>query len=51
MPTDLRRRFRVVWVPGSDELCGFCYCGESTFSEDPIQLWTWLLEHPEGHPR
>jgi hypothetical protein len=44
-----RERYRVVWLPGTDILHGFCYCGASTFAEDPVLLWTWLLAHPEGH--
>ena len=47
--TGWRGRFRVVWIPGTDDLCGFCYCGASTTAEDPTLLWTWLLAHPDGH--
>lgn len=41
--------FRVVWTPGTDELLGVCHCGAEHLASDPIQLWEWLLAHPEGH--
>ncbi|MFH9657910.1 hypothetical protein ACH4NF_29840 [Streptomyces sp. NPDC017248] len=42
--------YRIVWLPGSDRLGGWCWCGASRESEDPVELWEWLLAHPEGHP-
>jgi len=41
--------YRVDWVPGSDQLLGYCRCGAQRESEDPIELWQWLTGHPEGH--
>jgi len=41
--------FRVAWVPGSDRLHGICHCGADRVSEDPVELWTWLYDHPVGH--
>jgi hypothetical protein len=49
MSAELRRRLRVVWLPGSDVLSGICHCGASTFAEDPVLLWNWLLAHSDGH--
>ncbi|MFJ2176781.1 hypothetical protein ACIQVO_27385 [Streptomyces sp. NPDC101062] len=42
---------RVVWIPGSDRLRGWCWCGASRESEGPEELWEWLLAHPGRHPR
>ncbi|MGV9348660.1 hypothetical protein ACWDSD_28355 [Streptomyces spiralis] len=42
--------YRIVWVPGTDRLRGWCWCGESRESEDPVELWAWLLAHPDEHP-
>lgn len=39
----------IDWLPGTDQLVGTCFCGASQASEDPIELWTWLLAHPDGH--
>lgn len=41
--------YRVLWVPGSDSLLGVCHCGAEHLSEDPVDVWSWLLAHPEGH--
>jgi len=41
--------FRVVWLPGSDRLRGHCWCGTPHDSEDPVELWEWLLAHPGTH--
>jgi hypothetical protein len=41
--------FRVVWVQGTDRLRGECHCGVEREAEDPIEVWTWLLAHPDGH--
>lgn len=43
--------YRVLWVPGSDNLLGVCHCGAEQLSEDPVDIWCWLLAHPEGHDR
>ncbi len=42
-------RFRVEWTPGTDVLRGVCFCGAEHEAEDPVELWEWLLAHPEGH--
>jgi hypothetical protein len=41
--------YRVTWLPGSDTLRGVCHCGATHVAEDPIEIWSWLLAHPEGH--
>lgn len=41
--------FRVVWLPGSDLLRGYCWCGTEHETEDPAELWEWLLDHPDTH--
>ncbi|MBF4161328.1 hypothetical protein [Nocardioides acrostichi] len=43
------RVYRVVWKLHTDVLVGYCWCGESQEAEDPIELWTWLLDHPDTH--
>lgn len=43
------RVYRVHWRLGTDRLVGVCHCGAEHESEDPIELWEWLLAHPEGH--
>jgi hypothetical protein len=40
---------RVEWLPGSDRLHGRCHCGAAATGEDPVEMWTWLLAHPD-HP-
>ncbi|TDC55646.1 hypothetical protein E1281_11365 [Actinomadura sp. KC345] len=42
-------RLRVEWSPGSDLLTGVCHCGAQHTAEDPAEIWTWLLAHPD-HP-
>lgn len=42
--------FRVVWVPGTDRLRGWCWCGAERESDDPVELWESLLAHPDTHP-
>ncbi|SEG81141.1 hypothetical protein SAMN05216223_112175 [Actinacidiphila yanglinensis] len=42
--------FRVVWVPGTDRLRGWCWCGAERESDDPVELWESLLAHPGTHP-
>ncbi|XVV00646.1 hypothetical protein ACQPW3_24840 [Actinosynnema sp. CA-248983] len=41
--------YRIHWEPGSDLLVGVCHCGAGRTADDPVDLWTWLLAHPEGH--
>ncbi|MCU1670048.1 MAG: hypothetical protein JWP40_2975 [Blastococcus sp.] len=41
------RVLRVNWLPGSDRLVGRCHCGAETEAEDPVQMWEWLLAHPD----
>jgi hypothetical protein len=41
--------FRVFWIPGTDFLRATCHCEAERVFDDPIELWTWLLEHPVGH--
>ena len=43
------RVMRVHWLPGSDRLRGRCHCGAETEAEDPVEMWEWLLAHPD-HP-
>ena len=46
-----KRVFRVVWKLHTDVLLGYCWCGTAHESEDPIELWEWLLDHAETHGR
>lgn len=41
--------FSIHWVLGTDQLLGICHCGAERAFDDPIDLWDWLLGHPEGH--
>lgn len=41
--------YRVVWVPGADRLRGYCWCGTSHEADGPVELWEWLLAHPDTH--
>jgi hypothetical protein len=41
--------YRIQWELGTDLLVGVCHCGAEHESEDPVELWEWLLAHPEGH--
>ncbi|WP_406379541.1 hypothetical protein [Streptomyces sp. NBC_01618] len=43
--------YRVEWLPGTDSLHGTCHCGAEHTGEDPVEMWTWMLGHPEGHRR
>lgn len=43
------RVFRIHWVLGTDRLRAVCHCHAEREFEDPIELWEWLLAHPEGH--
>lgn len=40
---------QVRWEPGSDILLGTCHCGASRTCQDPVEAWSWLLAHPDGH--
>lgn len=44
-----KRVYRVVWKLHTDVLLGYCWCGTAHESQDPVELWAWLLEHPETH--
>ncbi|WP_395107915.1 hypothetical protein [Actinomadura sp. SCN-SB] len=44
-----RAVMRVVWLPGSDLLEGTCHCGASYVADGPLDVWAWLLGHPDGH--
>jgi hypothetical protein len=44
-----RTVYRVVWKLHTDVLVGYCWCGASHESIDPIELWEWLLAHPDTH--
>lgn len=46
---DGARVYRVDWTPGTDMLRGRCHCGAERLSDDPVQLWEWMLDHPRGH--
>jgi hypothetical protein len=41
--------FHVVWTPGTDDLLGICHCGAEHLGQDPVDVWSWLLAHPDGH--
>ncbi|HEV7870902.1 MAG TPA: hypothetical protein VGO95_06560 [Modestobacter sp.] len=43
------RVLRVNWLPGSDRLRGLCHCGAEAEASDPVEMWEWLLAHPD-HP-
>jgi hypothetical protein len=43
------RVLRVDWLPGADRLRGRCHCGAESEAEDPLEMWEWLLAHPD-HP-
>lgn len=40
---------RIDWEPGSDALRGTCHCGARRACDDPVEMWDWLLAHPQGH--
>jgi hypothetical protein len=44
-----RTVYRVVWQLHTDVLVGYCWCGTSHEATDPIELWEWLLAHPDTH--
>ncbi|MFJ8825069.1 hypothetical protein ACIREE_25220 [Streptomyces sp. NPDC102467] len=41
--------FRVEWLPGTDVLSGRCHCGALHSGQDPVEMWEWMLAHPD-HP-
>ncbi|MBL1114043.1 hypothetical protein JK364_16830 [Streptomyces sp. 110] len=41
--------YRIDWLPGTDVLHGVCHCGAERTAEDPVELWQWMLAHPNGH--
>jgi hypothetical protein len=43
--------YRVHWVLGTDRLHAVCFCGADQEFEEPVELWQWLLAHPQGHRR
>ncbi|RAY16134.1 hypothetical protein DPM19_04205 [Actinomadura craniellae] len=40
---------RVEWRPGGDRLLGVCHCGAERRADGPVEVWEWLLAHPDGH--
>lgn len=46
---DGERVYRIHWVLGTDRLRAVCHCGAERIFEDPVELWEWLLGHPDGH--
>ncbi|MFJ8669765.1 hypothetical protein [Streptomyces sp. NPDC093600] len=40
---------RIHWLLGTDRLPAVCHCGARREFEDPVELWDWLLGHPEDH--
>jgi hypothetical protein len=44
-----RNVYRIHWLPGTDRLHAVCHCGAERDFEDPVELWDWLLAHPDGH--
>ncbi|WP_326553318.1 hypothetical protein [Micromonospora sp. NBC_01813] len=45
------RVYRIHWLPGTDTLHGTCHCGAERVADEPVELWEWLLGHPDGHQR
>lgn len=43
------RVYRIHWVLGTDRLRAVCHCTAEREFEDPVELWDWLLSHPDGH--
>ncbi|MFD5271951.1 hypothetical protein [Streptomyces sp. NPDC058335] len=41
--------YRIDWLPGTDVLHGTCHCGAEHAAQDPVEMWEWMLGHPEGH--
>ncbi|MCW2793516.1 MAG: hypothetical protein JWO76_2614 [Nocardioides sp.] len=44
-----RSVYRVVWKLNTDILVGYCWCGQTHEAQDPVELWDWLLAHPDQH--
>ncbi|MEN1889463.1 hypothetical protein ACFY1B_21310 [Streptomyces mirabilis] len=44
-----REIYRIDWIPGTDVLHGTCHCGAEHSAQDPIEMWEWMLGHPDGH--
>ncbi len=43
------RVYRIHWVLGTDQLRAVRHCGAERIFEEPVELWEWLLAHPDGH--
>jgi hypothetical protein len=43
------RVYRIHWVLGTDRQRAVCFCGADRIFDDPVELWEWLLGHPDGH--
>ena len=43
------RVYRIHWVLGTDRLRAVCHCGAERIFYGPVELWEWLLAHPDGH--
>ncbi|MEU1195271.1 MULTISPECIES: hypothetical protein [Streptomyces] len=41
--------YRIDWLPGTDLLHGTCHCGAEHTAHDPVEMWEWMLAHPDGH--
>ncbi|MFC9126286.1 MULTISPECIES: hypothetical protein [Streptomyces] len=41
--------YRIDWLPGTDVLHGTCHCGREHTAQDPVEMWEWMLAHPQGH--
>lgn len=40
---------RVHWVLGTDLLRAVCHCRAERLFDDPVELWAWVVAHPDGH--
>ncbi|SOE07843.1 hypothetical protein [Streptomyces sp. Ag109_G2-15] len=49
MSTPTGEIYRIDWLPGTDLLHGTCHCGAQHTAQDPVEMWEWMLGHPEGH--
>ncbi|MFE2067066.1 hypothetical protein ACFXDH_32605 [Streptomyces sp. NPDC059467] len=49
MSTATGEVYRIDWLPGTDVLHGTCHCGAEHTAQDPVEMWEWMLGHPEGH--
>ena len=49
MSTPTGEIYRIDWLPGTDVLHGTCHCGAERTDQDPVEMWEWMLGHPEGH--